>query len=132
MKHGTIKVMKRKKVMKVSAACFDDKGYPTGTGWDELAFPDVFDANAHALEVDGDSLSPVYRAGDRLIVSPHSEVRRGDRVVVKTADGTVMAKQLARQTATRVELLSVNARHPVRELAPNEVVWTPRIVRVSQ
>ena len=61
---------------------FDDAGYPTGTGWDELLFPDLGDQNAYALEVTGDSMSPVYRDGDRIIVSPNSPIRRNDRVVV--------------------------------------------------
>jgi len=111
---------------------FDDAGYPTGTGWDELLFPDLGDPNAYALEIAGDSMSPVYRDGDRVIVSPNSPVRRADRVVVKTVEGEVMAKQLARQTATRVELHSVNALHPGRELTLSQIVWMHRILWVSQ
>ena len=111
---------------------FDDAGYPTGTGWDELLFPDLGDPNAYALEISGESMSPVYRDGDRIIVSPNSPIRRGDRVVVKTTEGEVMAKQLARQTATRVELSSVNAQHPGRELTLGQIAWMHRILWVSQ
>ena len=111
---------------------FDDAGYPTGTGWDELLFPDLGDPNAYALEVSGESMSPVYRDGDRIIVSPNSPIRRNDRVVVKTVDGEVMAKQLARQTATRVELMSVNAQHPGRELTLGQIAWMHRVLWVSQ
>ena len=77
-------------------------------------------------------MSPVYRDGDRIIVSPNSPVRRGDRVVVKTVEGEVMAKQLVRQTATRVELHSVNALHPGRELQLGQIVWMHRVLWVSQ
>ncbi len=111
---------------------FDDAGYPTGTGWDELLFPDLGDPNAYALEITGDSMIPVYRDGDRVIVSPNAPIRRGDRVVVKTTEGEVMAKQLARQTATRIELLSVNAAHPGRELTLSQVAWMHRVLWVSQ
>ncbi len=41
---------------------------------------------------------PLYRDGDVLIVAPSAQVRRNDRVVVKTRGGEVMAKVLARQT----------------------------------
>ena len=66
---------------------FDDAGLPVGTGWDELLFPNVGDAQAYALEISGDSMEPVYRDGDRIIVSPAASIRRGDRVVVRTLAG---------------------------------------------
>ena len=53
---------------------------------------------AYALQVQGDSMLPLYRDGDVLIVEPAAPVRRGDRVVVKTTSGEVMAKVLSRRT----------------------------------
>jgi phage repressor protein C with HTH and peptisase S24 domain len=47
-------------------------------------------------------MPPVYRDGDRIVVSPAATPRRGDRVAVKTLAGEVLAKQLARLTAQRV------------------------------
>jgi phage repressor protein C with HTH and peptisase S24 domain len=87
---------------------FDDAGFPAGTGWDEVAFPEIEDENVYALEITGDSMMPVYRDGDVVIVSPNSGVRRGDRVIAKTKEGEVMAKVLKRQTAHHVELVSFN------------------------
>lgn len=115
-----------------AAGYFDDAGYPAGAGWDELAFPAVDDPHAYALEISGDSMEPVYRDGDVVIVSPSAGVRRGDRVVVRTVGGEVMAKELQRRTATRLELASINPAHPLRVLAPREVAWMARIVWVSQ
>ncbi len=111
---------------------FDDAGYPAGNGWDELEFPHVTDDHAYALEVSGDSMEPVYRDGDIIIISPAASVRRGDRVVVRTRDGEVMAKQLARQTANRLELVSLNRAHPDRSLAMADVSWIARIMWASQ
>jgi Peptidase S24-like len=48
-----------------------------------------------------------------LIVSPNSAPRKGDRVVLRTTDGEVMAKILIRRTAKTVELASFNAAHPI-------------------
>jgi len=114
------------------AGYFDDSGFPTGTGWDEVDFPDVGDPNAYALEISGDSMVPVYRDGDRIVVSPKASVRRGDRVVAKTVDGEVMAKEVQRMTAGRVELLSINREHEDRSLAREDIVFIHRIVWASQ
>jgi phage repressor protein C with HTH and peptisase S24 domain len=111
---------------------FDEAGYPVGRGWEDIDFPDLRDPAAYALEVTGDSMSPVYRDGDILIVSPAASVRRGDRVVVKTRKGEVMAKQLLRQTAQKLELGSFNQRHPTRVLETAEIRWIARILWVSQ
>ena len=111
---------------------FDDAGYPAGQGWDALDFPHVEDSHAYALEISGASMEPAYRDGDIIIVSPGSSVRRGDRVVLRTHEGEVMAKQLARQTAKRIELRSLNPDYPNSVLAPAEVDWIARILWASQ
>ncbi len=111
---------------------FDDAGYPAGAGWDEVLFPEVGDPNAYALEISGDSMEPVYRDGDRIIVSPAASIRRGDRVVVRTTSGEVMAKELARQSANRLELRSFNPAHPMRTLKRAELAWAARILWASQ
>jgi phage repressor protein C with HTH and peptisase S24 domain len=77
-------------------------------------------------------MKPAYRDGDIIIVSPGAPVRRGDRVVVKTKDGEVMVKQLARKTAKTIELQSLNPEHPNRTLAMVDVLWVARIVWASQ
>ena len=90
---------------------FDDGGFPAGEGWDQIAFPAVNDEHAYALEVSGQSMEPAYRDGDIILVSPAAPIRRGDRVVVRTSDGEVMAKELKRKTAKAIELKSLNAAH---------------------
>jgi Predicted transcriptional regulator len=115
-----------------AAGYFDDAGYPVGRGWEDIDFPDLRDPAAYALEVAGDSMMPVYRSGDVIVVSPAADIRRGDRVVVKTRKGEVMAKQLLRQTAQKIELGSLNPRHPTRSLEMSEVRWIARILWVSQ
>lgn len=111
---------------------FDDAGYPVGGGWDEVGLPDVADTNAYALEISGDSMEPVFRDGDMVIVSPNAPVRRGDRVVVRTTEGEVMAKQLVRRSARRIELKSLNPLHPDYTFDLEKVIWMHRIVWASQ
>ncbi|NML74973.1 helix-turn-helix transcriptional regulator [Rhizobium sp. S-51] len=113
---------------------FDDGGFPAGQGWDVVEFPasPARKSGVYALEVQGDSMKPLYRDGDVLIVEPGAQVRRGDRVVVKTRDGEVMAKVLARQSAKSIELISLNPEHPNRTLEMTEVEWIARIIWASQ
>jgi phage repressor protein C with HTH and peptisase S24 domain len=111
---------------------FDDGGYPVGGSWDEVGLPEIGDPHAYALEISGDSMEPVFRDGDLVIVSPAAPIRRGDRVVARTAGGEVMAKQLARRSARRVELRSLNPAHPDFTFDLAEIAWIHRIVWASQ
>jgi len=111
---------------------FDDGGYPAGAGWDEVELPQTADPNAYALSISGDSMEPVYRAGDAIIVSPAAPVRVGDRVVARATDGAVMAKLLTRRTASRIELTSLNPAYPDLRFAAQEIMWMHRIIWASQ
>jgi phage repressor protein C with HTH and peptisase S24 domain len=111
---------------------FDDGGFPAGEGWDRIDFPAVNDEHAYALEVSGQSMEPAYRDGDVIMVSPAAPIRRGDRVVVRTRDGEVMAKELKRKTAKAIELRSLNPEHADRTLPLTDVLWIARILWVSQ
>ena len=111
---------------------FDDAGFPVGRGWDEIGFPAIEDEHAYALEISGDSMQPAYRDGDVILVSPAAPVRRGDRVVVRTTGGEVMAKELKRRTTKTVELKSLNRDHLDRQFPVGEVLWMSRILWASQ
>jgi phage repressor protein C with HTH and peptisase S24 domain len=111
---------------------FDDGGYPVGGGWDEVSIPEVGDPHAYALEISGESMEPVFRDGDMVVVSPAAPTRRGDRVVVRTAKGEAMAKQLARRSARRIDLKSLNPEHPDYQFDLSEVAWMHRIIWASQ
>ena len=111
---------------------FDDGGFPVGGGWDHIRFPRIDDDNAYALEVAGDSMEPLYRNGDVLIVSPNTDLRKGDRVVVRTIDGEVMAKILVRRAAKTVELASFNPAHADLVYPLDRIDWMARIVWASQ
>jgi len=111
---------------------FDDSGFPSGKGWDEVALPQASDEHAYALEISGDSMKPAYRDGDIIVVSPGTPIRRGDRVVVKTTGGEVMVKELKRRTTKTLELQSLNPVHADRTVDADDVVWIARIVWASQ
>ncbi|ODT08904.1 MAG: DNA-binding protein [Mesorhizobium sp. SCN 65-20] len=111
---------------------FDDAGFPAGEGWDLIELPARATETSYALQVQGDSMLPLYRNGDVLIVEPGAAIRKGDRVVVKTVSGEVMAKVLERQAQGAIELVSLNPEHPKRQFKSAEVEWVARIVWASQ
>jgi phage repressor protein C with HTH and peptisase S24 domain len=111
---------------------FDDSGFPAGQGWDQIQFPASASDNVFALEVTGDSMLPLYRHGDRIIVVRDAACRRGDRVVVKTSGGEVMAKILQRKTQKAVDLASLNPHHKSRTIPVRDIEWMGRIIWASQ
>jgi len=110
---------------------FDENGFPIGAG-ETVRFPDLGEDRVYALEIAGDSMEPVFRSGDIVIVQPGAAVRRGDRVVVRTRAGEVMAKVLGRRNDQSIELVSLNTAHPTRTLAVAEIDWVARILWASQ
>ncbi|HWK66058.1 MAG TPA: helix-turn-helix transcriptional regulator [Rhizobiaceae bacterium] len=115
-----------------SGGFFDDSGFPAGQGWECIELPSRVDEGAYALQVQGDSMLPLYREGDLLIVQPGATIRRGDRVVVRTVEGEVMAKLLERQTAQSIHLVSLNPAYPNRQIAIESIEWMARIIWASQ
>lgn len=115
-----------------SGGFFDSAGHPAGQGWDEVQLPTAAAEGMYALEVSGDSMEPLYREGDRVVVAPGDTVRRGDRVVVRTHGGEVMIKILFRQTGKTVELHSVNPAYAPRIVPLADIEWVARITWASQ
>ncbi|HXM30536.1 MAG TPA: helix-turn-helix transcriptional regulator [Xanthobacteraceae bacterium] len=115
-----------------SGGYFDERGFPAGSGWDEIPFPDVNDEHAYALEISGHSMAPLYRKGDIIIVSPAAAVRKGNRVVMKTKNGEVLAVELKRKAAKSVQVVALTPGHRDRTLSASEILWIARIVWSSQ
>ena len=111
---------------------FDDGGFPVGQGWDEVIPPTSAGESAYALKVSGDSMLPLYREGDIIIVDPVATIHKGDRVVVKTREGEVLAKTLERKTSKLIELQSLNPEHENLIFKNEELEWLARIVWASQ
>ena len=113
---------------------FDETGFPAGRGWGQLNVPTLQDPNAYALEISDPGLEPVYRPGDVLVISPKEEIKRGDRVVIKTVGGEFMVKEVIRKTATRLELRSPNlaVTSDDHNLMVKDIAWIAKVVWVSQ
>jgi len=111
---------------------FDDAGLPVGDGWEQTELPRSRDSLL-SLRITGDSMAPLYREGDRVIVDREAtEIRRRDRVVVRTTGGETLAKEVAALSARAVTLASINPAYEPRILARKDIVWMGRILWVSQ
>src|SRR5262245_52194037 len=62
---------------------FDEAGFPIGAD-ETVRFPDLGQDRVYALEIAGDSMEPMYRAGDIVIVQRGAAVRRGRPVIPRT------------------------------------------------
>ncbi len=111
---------------------FDNGGFPAGQGWDMVEFPKPGVDGVYALEVSGDGMLPLYREGDILVVLPATQTKTGDRVVLKTRSGEVMAKILGHQDRKHVELQSLDSEHKTRSFQMSEIDWIARILWASQ
>jgi len=106
---------------------FDGEGKPALKAWERLSFPDLNDDTAFAIEVSGDAAAPVFRDGDVVVVSPTAELSKGDRVLVKTADGWALM-WLVRRTARKVELKSLNGEDGGGVFDRAKIEWIARVV----
>lgn len=115
---------------------FSPAGHPIGDGWDEVPIiapdPTVDDDGVFALTIDGHAMRPLYADGDIVVVAPKALVRRGDRVMVRTLRGDLLARVLIRHTHRLIELHSGDPELPDDPLDVAEVAWIARIVWVSQ
>lgn len=111
---------------------FDDAGLPLAEGWEQTDLPTTKDSLL-SLEIAGDSMVPVYRPGDKVIVDREATaVRKGDRVVVRTLSGETLAKEVSALTARTVTLASINPDYPPRAVPRRDIAWMGRIVWASQ
>jgi phage repressor protein C with HTH and peptisase S24 domain len=111
---------------------FDASGRPTGDAWEKVDFGGVDDPAAFVLVVGDESLRPLYRAGDHLVVSPGEPVRPGDRVVLARRTGTLMVRELVRRTQRRIETATAQPDAPPEVMPASDMAWIARIVWASQ
>jgi len=133
---GSPAAMTRLKCIRFSQLSLPDaldvSGYPKSGPWEDIDFPMVDDPNAYVLELDADLAPPFYRVGDLMVVSPRSSIRRQDRVLVRHKSGQITVVVLARRTAQRLTLTSLEDPEEDYQLDVKEVEWLARIMWVSQ
>jgi len=94
---------------------FDDGGFPAGQGWDEIPFPMAKTEGVYALRVTGDSMMPLYRDGDIIIVDRSVKLSNG-RVIVAVLNGELLVRRF-HKNFTSSFLVADNPRYPSINLA---------------
>lgn len=111
---------------------FDDAGLPIAEGWEQTDLPRPSESLL-SLQINGDSMTPLYREGDRIIADlAATDLRKGDRAVIRTIGGETLAKEIASLSPTNVTLRSINPAYEPRTLPLAEIQWMARILWVSQ
>ena len=111
---------------------FDEAGRPSGSGWSYLDCPWSLDPGSYALELNEAGYEPIFRSGDRIIVSPVRELEPGHRVLLKEVGGGVRIGELIDLTDARIKLLGVplNGKAALWDLS--RFAWISRILWASQ
>ena len=111
-----------------SADLFDESGFPIEADWDEIDFPGINDKHAFALEVQGNRLFPAFKDGDIIIALPGTNVRRGDRVLLKTKSKELQAGILSRRSAQRLQVDVFGEDGGNVTIPLEDVAWLSRVV----
>lgn len=109
----------------------DASGFLNREGGRTVEFPAIDDEAAYVVELDGDVAPPYYRSGDHIVVSPSSGVRRGDRVIGRQHDGSMIFGTLVRRTPQRVVVHPFNQRGE-DSISSEQLAWLARIVWLTQ
>lgn len=111
---------------------FDTNGYPILSKCGTIKIPGVQGETIFALQISGDTMQPLFRHGDQVVVSPGETIARGDRVVVRTRAGEIIVKELIQMSADSVRLAALNPDYPERKIALTDIAWVSKIIWVTQ
>jgi phage repressor protein C with HTH and peptisase S24 domain len=111
---------------------FTSNGEPSGNAWAEIALGGIASAKSFALEVDSGGVTPLYREGTLLVASPDTQVRRGDRVILKLRNGAIRIGEVRRETTTTLDLVNCEAGTEQVSFPRGQTVWIARIHWASQ
>ena len=115
---------------------YDEMGYPPGIG-DGYVFCPTKDADAYALKVRGNSMSPAIEDGWVVVVSPVGEPQPLEYVAVATSDGRKMVKKFVARRDGEILLQSVNREYgevrldqrDIDSIHPVVAVYPPSMVK---
>lgn len=95
-----------------------------------LAGPDLKAryADAFALRIDGDSMSPDIRHGDLVVLSPSAPAQDGRPAVVQLAGQIGVTCKLFRRAGGSVHLIPINDAFPTQTFPAGSVEWAFRVL----
>jgi len=105
---------------------FTDLGYPARVADEYISTPDLYDAQAFAARVVGDSMAPDYREGDIVVFSPERDTPPGSDCFVRLErDHETTFKRVYFERGERgeemIRLQPINPAHPPRVVRREDV-----------
>ena len=85
-------------------------------------------ADAFAVRIDGESMSPEIRHGDLVVLSPSAPAEEGRAAVVQLRRQIGVTCKLFRRQGARVHLVPVNEHFAPSAYAAGRVVWALRVL----
>ena len=107
-----------------AGAFFTDQDFPAGAANE---YYEVDDPNAFVLIVEGDSMEPTVRAGDRIIVTPNKKYKPGDICVVRLAQSGKTFLKRVESHGSDVILKSDNPRYEIMVYKSKEIGFIYRV-----
>ncbi|MHA7900883.1 MAG: S24 family peptidase [Henriciella sp.] len=112
---------------------FSASGIPIANRWETVRFPGIQGREAlYAIEITSRDLAPIYRSGDRIVLSPSAEIRAGDRVLVMTRNESMFPADLVRRSESLIEVTPLIDGSGTVKIRQEQLAWIARILWVSQ
>lgn len=89
-------------------------------------------SDATTVEVFGNCMLPLYRHGDRLIVSGHTPIKVGDRVILRTIDNNILGGTLTHRTRQQVAINVGGSSRKDVVIEASTVEFLGRVIWASQ
>ena len=112
---------------------FHEDGRPVAERWRKAWFPGMPASGDHyAIEMTDDDLAPIYRPGDRMIISPSADIGRDARVILMLRSRQLLIGDLISHSDAQVEIKRLaNDADPIA-VQTSDLAWIARILWVSQ
>jgi SOS-response transcriptional repressor LexA len=90
--------------------------------WQRRIPTDCRDPKAFGVTLEGDSMEPMFRDGDLLVLMPSQPIHNGCMAVVRLASDGVLLRRIEIR-GERLKLVPMNPRYEVDEVGMDEVSW---------
>ena len=119
--------------MNLPRSGFFEEDVQESTGkWEIIPLPEgQFDGD-YAFRISDNTMLPVYRENDIVIVSKQVETKAGDRVVIKLPNGKFIVRILLDSDQDGVLLTTFNTDQAEQRLNRNNIEWMMKITWASQ
>lgn len=90
--------------------------------WKRMIPTDCRDPHAFAVTLEGDSMEPLFRDGDTLVLMPSERIYNGCIAVLRLASDGVLLRRLETRDQ-RLRLVPLNPRYEVEEMECDQISW---------